>query len=401
MKNILNSDTAFLSFGDKTIELDLITLKLKEHKRKYNDPIVFKSLKDKKEIKKTQLEVYEKINNERICEFKDRSIKGLTVIPSWYCSAKCSYCYAASHKKDETTLTEQKVEEFIKKFNINVNNIKGGMFLGGDPLEKLDIVKYVINRFPKTDWTICTAFPVDDDIIEDLLSFIMFKKNVEISLSIDLDNSLRYKASTEKNRKDKNIYWFNRFYNYIGNRIRIKATLNRDAVKIDELRKSIPKTARINFDGVGYGFEDIRLSDNKSLEDIKNLYDNELHKFINGEVTLNNTFFANLFPMTNRESLITTARTCGCGFSYYTLLPDGNLSYCDSPGKPLLNENLYSEELVKDAIKTTGVCKECNYLKLCGGSCGINNFKELYCYVKVIDYVYSLYLALFITRENV
>lgn len=401
MKNLMKWDTAFLSHENVTVEVDLISLTWKSYKRKYDQPIVLDVCNDKSHNKDKQSKIYDSMQNTRTCEFGERKITSLTVIPSWYCSAKCSYCYAAAEKKNKTVLTEKTVAEFIDRFNIVPEDIKGGMFLGGDPLENLGILKHIIDLFPNTDWTICTAFPVADEVIEDLLKFLMFKPNVEISLSIDPPNSLRYKASSENGKRERNIKWFNRFYKFLGSRIRVKTTINRDAFDIHELRTELPNNSRINFDGVAYGFEDIRLSDENTIDNIWKLYGKELELFLEGKVSERTSFMMNVFPMLHDEGIVKSMRTCGCGYNYFTLLPDGSLSYCDSPNKPILDENLYNEDMVADVVEATGECKKCEYLKLCGGSCGIKRFKELYCYVKVIDYVFSLYATFFITRKGV
>lgn len=396
LKNFGEYDKAYLSNGEKTYELDLITLQIKETDKTINGKILF----DKSDKSRTNdiIAIHEYMDNQSECAYQNRKVEGLIIIPTWGCKAKCSYCYAASHKKDPTMLTKDKIDNVVKRYNIVPENIKSTIYIGGEPLENFDAIKYSVKLFKNAEHTICTAFVADDDILDELLRYVMFNENVDISLSIDLPSSLRYKADKENKNPlhshERNLYWFKKFYGLIGNRIRIKTTANVGAYEVNKLRNLLPDGAQVYCDGAGYGFGDIKLIPEHAYKGIIKEWEDEAERVINGERSFKDSFFK-YGPYVHRYFKNKVAKTCNCGKGYFTIEPEGNLTYCDNPGKPTLDEETIDHPQMYEDIKINGKCATCPYIKLCGGGCYVKDRYQLFCFVNVIDFVYSTYVDLF------
>ena len=390
----LDWDLAYLSKDGKTYELDLVTLQVKESDKHFDEPIVLAETSTDRTIDVGQ--TIDFVSCDRQERFDNRYVRSLIIIPTWACSARCTYCYVAKVREDTVMLTADKVEEALEKYKIDPRKIRGTIFIGGDPVENLDAVEYCIDKFENANHTVCTGFVGDDATIERLLDIVMFNPKVEISLSLDPPESGRYKFDQTYNR---NIMWLETFKKFIGKRIRVKSTLNANAYKISELRKVVPEGTHISFDGAGYGFGKIKNVERHILDGIKKEFDIELQEVIDGKPILDSyfSFHRSAIDMINGEQ---RGQTCSCGMEYFTLLPSGDLSYCDSPERPILDENLNHPELSlkmegKKPCGGGGICDTCQYQRFCGGSCGITKQHELYCYVKILDFVYSAYLNLF------
>jgi sulfatase maturation enzyme AslB (radical SAM superfamily) len=396
----LKWDMAYLTNNGKTLALDLVNLTINETDLHFDEPVVLAETNtDRTEDVKSSSQIVKFGRQER---FDNRKIKGLIIVPTWACSARCTYCYVAKVREDTVMLTADKVNDAIKKYNINPDDVEGTIYIGGDPMENLKGVEDCINIFPNAHHTICTGFVGDDSKLEQLLSIVMFNSNVEISLSIDPPESGRYKFDVTHER---NLAWLATFKKLIGKRIRIKSTLNAQAYKISELRKTLPTDTHISFDGAAYGFGKMKNVEQTTIDGIKEEFDLELERIQHLDYP-NESFFS--FLQSAGEMLEGTlqGQSCSCGMEYFTLLPSGELSYCDSPERPILDENLDNEEMslsmeTKTPCGGGGICNSCIYQKFCGGSCGVTKQHELYCYVKVLDFVYSTYIHVFgVLNEN-
>ena len=164
------------------------------------------------------------------------------------------------------------------------------------------------------------------------------------------------------------------------------------------MRIDLPGT-KIDVDGVGYG--NLLLDDVKDFTAIMKVFETELVRVIKGELLLDESF---CFFGPSVKTIIEhpeqhVPKNCGCGFSYYTIDASGKLTYCDSPGKPEVDDKLDDPSLRKQVLTVKEVCRDCSLLPVCGGTCEVNDNKQFFCFVHMLKFASSMF-AIFVNAER-
>lgn len=332
----------------------------------------------------------EKLRTEK---FEERELSSLIIIPTWQCPGTCKYCYAKNHGSKEN-LTIGKILKTLDDRQITPDSIKSTIIIGGEPLTNWMVTRFVVDFFYKAEHTICTGLEVDEEVLENLVSFGHPRDNFELSISLDPPNSPRY---NETNTYERNVKWINRFAS-AGIKVRAKATIHPTASDLSRMRMDIPGV-RIDADGVAYG--NLPLDQVTDFSETLRVFEEELVKVITGEIPLSDSFcFFGPSVQTiveNPDSHV--PKNCGCGFSYYTIDSTGKLTFCDSPGKPEVDGDLDSPALRKQVIPVRAVCSDCSLLPVCGGTCEVEGEKQFFCFVHMLKFACSMF-ALFVNAER-
>jgi radical SAM protein with 4Fe4S-binding SPASM domain len=387
-------DRAVINLKDKSYLFDMLKFDLRlvdffyEPTLTHVEPLSYSSGRET-EIAHNVLQV----QSSRQSRFDKRSIKNLIIMPYAGCKANCAYCYTTDYKHDDTCLTPPQIFELMKEHQIPPSIITSTIIIGGEPLLNLDTVKFIIDYFPNAEHTICSGFVVDDTILQDLLNFIMFKPNVEVSLSIDPIGSSRPMDG-------RIVSWMRLYHNLIGSRIRIKSTITSNSWNIHGLRGLLHEQAKvkINFDGVSYNNEKFVDIDPSVTQNIRMMFEQEYSKLITGMPE--SLTFLNL-NAAHHIMTTTIGRTCDCGFNWFTINWKGQLTFCDTmpftkeADNYILDTNLDCSGFRDKRVQIHNKCNTCPAIRVCGGSCSVGQDHQLYCYVTILNIIYSMAYLLY------
>lgn len=368
---------ASIVYSDFSFTLDLRTLKA------YSSPTsapfgvsFFNVLGDTADI--SSKNAYKLLLDKKLEEVKScPSDISLNIIPTWSCNASCEYCYTKALKNEKKMLTYAELVTATAKEGIAGRTITSTILIGGEPLLNMDLIEEVVKKFPRScKHTICTSFYVDYPTLTRLSKLLAEYSNLEISLSFDAENSSRYyNISKEKMLDRVGEFWLKH-----KNQVRIKTTITKDSFLVQSLRDELPTGISIYVDGAAYGTNYLTDISNETADSIKHQFDMDIfHYFAGGR----NPFF----NYGNLKEVLSGGRanTCSCGLTQFTVSPEGYLTLCDKPSKLILDK---AEPAV---IPLTKACSTCDYILLCGGYCGISEHKELFCYTRVLHFVYTLF----------
>lgn len=321
--------------------------------------------------------------------FKDRSIRNLIIMPTFDCHLSCAYCYM---DKDKIYLSKEILDDTIYKNSINTNNVNGIILIGGEPLLNFDICEYVLSIFNNANITICTSLFFNIEILNKIILLSKIYNNFELSVSLD---RIRY-DEIKFNTVLKNILYLKD--NNVN--IRIKSVIDYDHYDVEEIR--FLTGLNVSFDGVGYTKGKFLDKDSR-LKNIVSIFNRELENVLSGNIKFEDSFICygeDVSWVIN--NIGSSAEQCGCGINTFTILPNGDLSFCDSGKNDALDDNLYSAQLYNKINDIKEPCSSCNQLGWCGGSCEVYSSGEynIFCTIKQLRFSYAMYYKILMDRYN-
>jgi len=151
------SDNKYLLFHSYTGALDVVNKKVGEYienpKKNYIDKESLNTLTKRGYItdKSPREEEKHVLNIVKLLQSKIKTEYVFTIIPTYRCNLKCTYCYQDSIKRDNVSIDKNvvdKIFEIIKNFSYSNNKIfKTIQLFGGEPFlpENYKIIKYILN----------------------------------------------------------------------------------------------------------------------------------------------------------------------------------------------------------------------------------------------------------------
>ncbi|MDU5080431.1 radical SAM/SPASM domain-containing protein [uncultured Tissierella sp.] len=339
--------------------------------RKY----IMENSEEENRYKESQLAILRK-NYEK----RKNNIKDLGIVLTYDCNFGCSYCFesnVSSHDKD--LLTEDMIDRTEELFP----NIESILLYGGEPLleQNMDIIKYIIEKYPDKEYRIITnGYGIDKYI--DILKKIKVKW-----LQVTLDGG---KETHDKSRflKDNRMGTFDKLISNIDlaikNNIRIKIRMNisranyQECLELrDNLKEKYPNNKLLIFE-----LQPIFQLDDES----KNFLEPILYSVDEySDNTINNSSVNFQKSIIDGKPIGLKFYSCSAETSARLIDNRGDIYSClvsvgnkDSRVGTYYPEFKYFEKsLINRNITTIEQCKGCKFALLCGGGCGnsknINN----------------------------
>ena len=340
-------------------------------KRKY----IMKNQDEEKKYKEFQLETLR-----RGYEKQKENIRDLGIVLTYDCNFGCSYCFEAdADSNGKEVLTEDMIDRAKTLFP----NIESILLYGGEPLleQNMDIIKYIIKKFPDIEYRIITnGYNID--------KYIDILKQAKIRwLQVTLDGN---KETHDKSRflKNERKGTFDKLMSNIDlaikNKIRIKIRMNINKNNYQEcleLRKNL-KEKYPNKELLIFELQPIFQLDNDSksfLEPI--LYSVDEYS----DNTINNSLINFQRSIIDGQPIGLKYNSCSAETSARLIDNKGDLYSClVSVGNKGARIGTYypkfeyfEKSLINRNITTIDECKNCKFALLCGGGCGnaknINN----------------------------
>lgn len=339
--------------------------------RKY----IMENQDEEKEYKEAQMEILRKDYDKQ-----KKNIKDLGIVLTYDCNFACSYCFESDVDNCEKDLL---TKEMIDRTETLFPDIESILLYGGEPLleQNMDIIKYIIKKYPDKEYRIITnGYNIDKYI--DVLKQIKVKwLQVTLDGSKETHNKSRFLKNNKKGTFDKLM---SNIDLAIKNNIRIKVRMNINKNNYEEclklrgdLKEKYPKEELLIFELQPiFQLND----DNKNfLEPI--LYSVDEYS----DNTINNSSINFQKSIIDGQPIDLKFYSCSAETSARLIDSRGDIYSClvtvgnkDSRIGTYYPEIKYFEKsLINRNITTIEQCKTCKYSLLCGGGCGnsenINN----------------------------
>jgi len=322
---------------------------------------------------------------------------GSTVLLTWSCNLKCSYCFQ-DHNKLEQTMTMQEADKYIKFItalakNKNSKNINIVLF-GGEPLVNIKIGFYILenikifceeNQMTFTSSIVTNGTLMTEEIIEKLVYYNCKMIQVTLDGVKEVHDSRRiYKDG--KGSFDKIVEVLKNLNEK--NKIHTVIRVNVDKINITEtygLLKYIGKDG-INLTNCNVDFGIVR-GETSACSGYSS------HCFAESEI---GDILYDLWNFSEEQGFKYKIRpmrkTIYCGLysdSQFTITPNCDVYKCwehvgqqehlmgklDDNGNMIDITYAYYDWMSVDPLKNDG-CKSCVYLPSCGGGCGVISYNE-------------------------
>ncbi|MBS3088003.1 TIGR04084 family radical SAM/SPASM domain-containing protein [Candidatus Pacearchaeota archaeon] len=302
------------------------------------------------------------------------------------CNLQCKYCYGKSMEEFdnglqdkfnydlETPIDSQVKAEQLKSFLKSEDTL---IFYGGEPLTKADQIKEIIDKIKIKAFRIQT-----NGLLIKTLPIKYWNKITKILISID-----GTEERTDTNRGKgihkkvlENMAWL-RENNYKGE-IVARMTLSQPDI-YDQvlylLETKLFNSIHWQLDAEFYKFD----YNKEQFTKFKDEYNIQITKLLDYWVEqIQKGKVIKLYPFLGIFDTIyhnkTSLLPCGSGHANFTINTKGDLSAC-----PIINsaKNFYCGSLkegITKNIHADGWCKNCDYLKICGGRCLYSNKAQLW-----------------------
>lgn len=314
---------------------------------------------------------------------KDKSVAYFVL--TYNCNFGCPYCYEKDQANSNSVMSKQMVDQIYKLHEGDINQIR---LFGGEPflLTNKDIIKYIINKFPKAKYSALTNGYYLEEIINmfDEVSVEFFQ------VTLDGDINEHDKCRTLKNGNGT----FNKIIKGIDKclekNIRIKVRVNLTQENLDgclSFRERFMKERKqyVN-EGLLY-FEmqpifQIPYDKKKKINEIVLENDYELSRVLNCSpyqcnVMLSTASTLTQTILTNNNTIKPKYSCCDVEEDSIFYDSDGNMYSCilavgnveESIGKYLPDLELKSFSMFNRNIETISNCVNCKYRFICGGGC--------------------------------
>lgn len=304
------------------------------------------------------------------------NIKDIGLVLTYDCNFDCSYCFESNASKNENTLM---TEEMVDRVESLFPNIESILLYGGEPLleQNMDIIKYIIKKYPNKEYQIITnGYNID--------KYINILKRIKIEwIQVTLDGDKKTHDSF-RYLKNSKIGTFNKLISNINlaikNNIRIKIRMNitnNNYEECLELRDKLKQKYK-NKDILIFELQPIFQLDNKS----KNFLEPILYSVNNyKDNTINNSGINFQQSIIDRRPIKLKFNNCSAETSARLVDSKGDIYSClVSVGNQNARIGTYYPEfkyfegsLINRNISTIESCKACKFALLCGGGCGNSN----------------------------
>ncbi|WP_406243071.1 radical SAM protein [Tissierella carlieri] len=333
-------------------------------KRKY----MMKNREEENKYKESQLETLRK-NYEK----RKKNIKDLGIVLTYDCNFGCSYCFesnVSSHEKD--LLTEDMIDR-IEEFFPDIESI---LLYGGEPLleQNIDIVKYIIKKYPDKEYRIITNGYGIDKYIDILRQIKVRWLQVTLDGGKEIHDKSRFLKNNRMGTFDKLI---SNIDLAIKNNIRIKVRMNisktnyQECLELrDNLKAKYPNNKLLIFE-----LQPIFQLDDES----KNFLEPILYSVDEySDNTINNSSINFQKSIIDGKPIGLKFYSCPAETSARLIDNRGDIYSClvsvgnrDSRVGTYYPEFKYFEKsLINRNITTIKQCKNCKFALLCGGGCG-------------------------------
>ena len=123
----------------------------------------------------------------------------LTILPTEKCNFRCKYCYETHKKGSMSQETQNAIVKFVRKNIHQYSSIQVNWF-GGEPLEALDIVKFLSMKILKiadaaqrrySSFMTTNGYDLAPDVLNDLLSYRIYTYQITIDGLKNIHDRLR------------------------------------------------------------------------------------------------------------------------------------------------------------------------------------------------------------------
>ncbi|MBE1303416.1 radical SAM protein [Clostridium botulinum] len=362
----------------------------------YNSLIKKHYLVDDKNKDKKQ---YKKIAN-KISEINAKKYSAYTIIPSYECNFRCSYCFeldTVSKQSNNIQMSTQIVDEIFKDVDNDINQEKKVeiTLFGGEPLLKknININKYILQKAKKRNIkvsAISNGYELDyyldifkndyfDSIqitldgnekvhnsrrylINKLPTFSKILQNIDSILKIENGPKISVRVNVDKHNYDSVIDLYNIF----------KSKEWTENKKFDFYTKSVHAC---------YAEKDEKVFDSDVVENVKLSDDNLTNMNFNISYRRMISDIKNTFDVKNKLGVL---RTCSCGAvngmkvidaygDIYACYEDvdcreNRIGYIDIKLGAMIYNNKKTEWRNR-YVQNLNQCSKCSYSLVCGGNC--------------------------------
>lgn len=304
----------------------------------------------------------------------------MTIYLTLNCNLKCKYCFCGKKYKNEMTHDIiEKILKFYDKISVENANIT---FFGGEPLLKLDLIRYVIflnDKYYNSKFRF--SITTNGTLLTKEVYNYLRENNVDILLSLDGN-----KESHDENRK---FYtgegsWATIRYNIseFYRELPIRMTFSKETVRY--LYKNISSLYEEGFNNIAFypaSGEDWKESDIDIFNtQVKLLIDYFYHNYCQGKIINSNWIDKSIW-----RHICDFKDSCSPGINQLSVTPEGNFYPCNHTNfenSTLKIGNIYEGlnidkiQWIQEQINILNVeCNECALKKRCN-YCYINMYEE-------------------------
>lgn len=319
-----------------------------------------------------------------------------TIITSFKCNYRCSYCYQKDMKQDQDIITPLKVEKIRNFYRLycNQNNIKEEFgiisIMGGEPflIENRSSIEAIAQIWRNNT----LSFTTNGSYMEKFYDIIE-TNNVIIKLSLDGTKEMHYRYRHPADDKD-----YDKAINALNNLISMNKTVQIITVFHPEMWKEYSrfydlmeqigwlKKENLNIAFIpelnGCGCDDIENIDEIIASYIKlRKADSRTLKIDARKLFPGSINFISSMRLASRKKCYECYR-CSCLYSPdYKFLPNGTIHFCMMSNDSITQIGQYYPEVVIDQTKINSLaqrrfdvnekCISCMYKAFCKGGCAI------------------------------
>ena len=306
------------------------------------------------------------LKNSTINRFSNLEIDYLKIVPSYYCSINCKYCYnrlLKQNSKDNPKALLNSLDEFI-------NNQKTSFIaeiIGGEPLEEntLNTSKSLLNRLSRSHLCkkrILSTAVKDIRLLDSLIDYLDF-----VYLSMDIFNSTN-------NKKKLSLTKLLQLTNFINcNNVELSIAVMLDGCEDEEdIKNFIFSLIHIGVKNICFGYVKFQHLNTTTLLNYYRLF--YFLFFLKYSLTDKIFIGGNILETLDLAvQNITRKRICHCGETSVVLQPDGNVT-------PSLCQNYYSDnsysltefsksKMYRWNFLESNRCFNCSLWPFCRGGC--------------------------------
>lgn len=325
----------------------------------------------------------------------NNQVVSCTVLLTWACNLKCTYCYEGAGLTRTTSLTQEKADSLIK-FMKNQAEERNSKILainlfGGEPLVKADTGFYILEELNqyclKNNKQLVTSIITNGTLLTEEIINKLKKYNCQmIQITLDGVEEIHDERRMYKNGKGSFKSVLNGIKLSLHNQLTPVIRINVDKINLEKTEEILKQLSHEGLSACHLDFGIVRSSTNACSSYSGNCFvEEELGDTLEylWNTAIHHGFKMNVIPM---------RKWTYCGLyndSVYTLAPNGDLYKCwEHVGEEehkigILSENGIMEDtryaffdwMTHDPLETKQ-CSECSYLPACGGGCGVISYNN-------------------------
>lgn len=331
--------------------------------------------------------IHQEQNNRRTIPAKQciREIHKLSILPTYQCNFKCSYCYSAEGRQNKA-LTQEKaiamIDYFINKERTSLSDLWLAILGGGEPFLTprltTEIIVHAQQRAQEQGFNLGIGLTTNGSLYDEMLAQCMVKYNVSLGVSFEV---LKEIQNQQRQHYDKVVQVVTQYMNE-GVDITIKSIItpmNVHLLKemVMEMHRLFPQVSKYKLQIVE---DPVLFAD---IEKMKQFYVDFTRHFFEAEAT-GRALGIDVYVLASKYVDMLVEHYCG---GEMCLNPEGTITICHRVSSPHENayqqfvygkvddngvvcmDNEHFKELISHDIHARKECRHCFVKWHCGGGC--------------------------------